>query len=80
MTSLLLMFNSHNLLSYFGNPLCGRHIRIADQECGREFAFRHPTAALVSCAVSSFAGSLLCYPLLGENSRADFAFVCRDSI
>jgi len=37
------------------------------KECGgRDFAFRHPTAALVSCMVSSFAGSLLCYPLLGK--------------
>ncbi len=37
------------------------------KEAGRGFAFKHPTATLVSCLVSSFAGSLLVNPLLGTN-------------
>ncbi len=35
------------------------------KEAGKAFAHDHPAAALVSCLVSSFAGSLLANPLLG---------------
>ena len=36
------------------------------KEAGKAFAHEHPAAALLSCVVSSFAGSLLANPLLGE--------------
>jgi hypothetical protein len=42
------------------------------KEAGRDFAFRHPTATLVSCVVSSFAGSLLVNPLVGKKRNNTF--------
>ena len=49
----------------------------ADGGLGRSRS--HPLATWLAAMSASFAGSLLCYPLLVENSRADFVFVCRDS-
>ena len=36
------------------------------KEAGKAFAHSNPTSALLSCIVSSFAGSLLANPLMGE--------------
>ncbi len=36
------------------------------KECQLKFAREHPAATLLSCIVSSFAGSLLANPLMGK--------------
>ena len=38
------------------------------KEAGKEFAHRNPFSTWLSCIVSSFAGSLLCNPLLGTDN------------
>ena len=35
------------------------------KEAGRNFAWSHPVSAWISCVVASFAGSIVCGPLLG---------------
>ena len=35
------------------------------KEAGRNFAWSHPVSAWISCVVASFAGSIICGPLLG---------------
>ena len=46
------------------------------REVGREFAWKQPLSAWISCVVASFAGNIICAPLLGEiynkNIRAIF--------
>ena len=37
------------------------------KEAGREFAWRHPVSAWISCVIASFAGSIICGPLLGKS-------------
>ena len=36
------------------------------KEAGRGFAWSHPFSAWLSCVVASFAGSIVCNPLLGK--------------
>ena len=36
------------------------------KEAGRNFAWSHPVSAWISCVVASFAGSIICGPLLGN--------------
>jgi len=36
------------------------------KEAGRNFAWSHPVSAWISCVVASFAGSIVCGPLLGK--------------
>ena len=36
------------------------------KEAGRNFAWSHPVSAWISCVVASFAGSIICGPLLGS--------------
>lgn len=50
------------------------------KEAGKAFAHAHPAAALLSCVVSSFAGSLLANPLMGEKTRVCLLRrFCRDA-
>lgn len=46
--------------------LCVLSVR---KESGRSFAWNHPVAAWLSCIVASFAGSIICNPLLGTFHR-----------
>ncbi len=43
------------------------------KEAGKDFAHKHPFSCWLSCLVSSFAGSILCGPLLGKPMFAAFA-------
>ena len=36
------------------------------KETGREFAWKQPLTAWLSCVFASFAGSIICAPLLGK--------------
>ena len=46
------------------------------KEAGREFSRKSPFATWVACIVSSFAGSLICNPLLGKKNQILFFFHC----
>ena len=43
--------------------LCVLSVR---KEASRDFAWRHPFSAWLSCIIASFAGSFICGPLLGK--------------
>ena len=43
--------------------LCVLSVR---KEATREFAWKHPFSTWISCLVASFAGSIICNPLLGN--------------
>lgn len=43
------------------------------KEAGKDFARRSPFSALLACLLSSFAGSLICNPLLGKPILAAFS-------
>ena len=46
--------------------LCVLSVR---KEAGREFAWKHPVSAWISCVIASFAGSIICGPLLGNDFK-----------
>ena len=52
--------------------LCVLSVR---KEAGREFAWKHPVSAWISCVIASFAGSIICGPLLG---KSDFFKKCKN--
>ena len=49
---------------------CAKSCNSSGNQYKREFAWKQPLTAWISCVVASFAGSIICAPLLGKIHKA----------